>query len=100
MEFNILEVLYFHVPGSDKEKSIQRLHEVLGPGFEVEPMEIADNNGWSNSRQWVRIAARFGRTFSSAAEFENELREIAPEANYPWQRVGAVKVGETQTTLG
>lgn len=100
MQYDILEVLYFHEPGSDKEKSIQRLQEAIGPDFEVEPLEIADNNGWANSRQWVRIAALFEKTFASAAEFEAALRKIAPEESYPWQRVGAVKVGETQTTLG
>lgn len=97
IEFDQLEVLFLHKPGSDKVVSLETLRRVVQPKFAVEGVAFANDGHFSNSRQIVRFRA--DRSYTSIQEFEACARELAPEAQFPWQRIGAVPVGQTQTLM-
>lgn len=94
-EFNQLEILFLHKPGSDKAKSLDVLRQAVQESFSVEGCAFANDGSFSNSRQIVRLRA--DRSYTSAQDMEVRARELAPEDQFPWQRIGAVPVGQTQT---
>lgn len=94
-ELNQLEILFFHKPGSDKTKSLDDLRQAVQESFLVEGGSFADDGPFSNCRQIVRLRA--DRSYASASEMENRARELASAELFPWQRIGAVPVGHTQT---
>ena len=51
-----------------------------------------------DSRQVVRIIAA-SEEFESGQDFEECVRELASEDEFPWQRIGAVPVGGTEMVL-
>jgi hypothetical protein len=75
------------------------LRDALGGDFEVEAHEFVAEDPFDRSRQVIRIIASTDE-FESAEEFEAQLRELADDKLFPWQRIGAVPVGETKTVLG
>ncbi|EPX96161.1 MULTISPECIES: hypothetical protein [Ralstonia] len=101
--FDILEVLFFHTKKlRDQSGRLQdpltALQSALGADFEVEPHEYVGASGLDSSRQIVRIAATTTE-YTSAQEFEIRVRELADAETFPWQRIGAVPVGQTETVL-
>ena len=49
-EFNQLEILFFHKPGSDKAKSLDVLRQAVQESFSVEGCAFANDGSFSNSR--------------------------------------------------
>jgi hypothetical protein len=96
--YDILEVLFFHQPSADKRAALDRLQEALNGDFEVEGHEFVTETPLDDSRQVVRIIAASDE-FDSGQEFEECVRELASEDEFPWQRIGAVPVGGTDTVL-
>lgn len=96
--YDILEVLFFHQPGSDKRAALQRLQEALDGDFEVEGHEFVTETPLDESRQVVRLISSTEQ-FESGQEFEDRVRELATEDEFQWQRIGAVPVGESETVL-
>jgi hypothetical protein len=96
--YNILEVLFFHQPGSDKEKNLMRLQERIRPNFEVEGLEFITATEFDESRQVVRIAS-VADEFESAQDLDERIRLFAPQDEFSWRRIGAVPAGETETVV-
>ena len=95
--YDRIEVLFFHKPGSDKEESLARLQQAIGPNFKAEGREFIDANFFSNCKQVVRIAAASLEPFTSPAEFEASVRNVASEEDFPWTRFGVVPVGKAES---
>lgn len=98
--YDVLEVLYFHKPGSDKEKSLDALRAAIAPDFIVQGMKFVDRSAFTDCRQIVHISTPVHGPFTTAQEFEASVREVAPEDRFPWQRIGAIPVGQTGVVWG
>ena len=94
--YDILEVLFLHKPGSDKAKNLALLQERIQPDFEVEAHEFITATELDCTRQVIRIIEA-GCEYKSAQEFESAVRLLASQDEFPWQRIGVVPAGETET---
>jgi hypothetical protein len=92
-QYDMLEVMFFYTPSAPQEATLCCLQEALEPYFEVEPLELDARSMPEPTRQIVRIASVLGESFTSAAAFDQHLRELAG-AKFHWQRIGAVRAGQ------
>ena len=91
-ELNQFEVLFFHRPGSDKSKSLEKLREVVSSAFEVLGGEFIDVGQFSSCRQLVMFRATGSIFYASILDMEHSIRAMAPEKEFPWKRLGGLPV--------
>ncbi|CAG9237772.1 conserved hypothetical protein [Paraburkholderia tropica] len=103
--YDVLEVLFFRTgeyrdDAGRPQEPLVALQHALGDEFEVEPLEVVSEDPLiDHARQVVRIIAST-EEFEEMDEFEAHVRELADEDRFPWKRIGAVPVGETEVDLG
>lgn len=103
--YDVLEVLFFRTGeyrdnAGRPQEPLTALQHALGDEYEVEALEVVSEDPLvDHGRQVVRIIAAT-EEFEAIDEFEARVRELADEDRFPWKRIGAVPVGETETELG
>jgi hypothetical protein len=96
VQFDMLEVLFFHAPKSDQALTLATLQDAVEPRFEVEALEHVSATQLDHSKQIVRFGSAMGERFDSAAQLERQIRALAGGC-FLWARVGAIRANGTAT---
>lgn len=100
--YDILELMFMHPPGSDKEANIRDLEAAVAPNFEIEPLNFVSATIMEDARQVIRISS-IGNVYESGSAFDAAVVESITDkglgSRFKWERIGVVPVGETDTVL-